>query len=680
MDIQSYIPTRETIKGVLNRKVEDLPTLPVVAVKLLKITRDDRSSASDLVKVVETDPGITAKVLKIVNSAAYGFRSKISSVNQAVIILGFNSISTLALEVTLFEQMVRSNRGKEFDRIFFWQHCLSVASLSMALAEETGHPAPEEVYTAGLLHDIGKIILDVYGRISYREFVKNLPQSDTQMVEEERKLIGLGHDEVGAYFCAKWELPEELLLPVRFHHQRFNHLNISPLRALEVAIVALADFITWTQGIGSINIIRHPILPPEIDEIIDLGSIDWRTLIERVDREVKTTAEFYEFTFPTSDQFRENLLRANIRLSRMNSQFYHLKEDVEKRLNGLNRMKKSLTTPHRSLDTDEIMSSTLDAIHKDFGFDRSYIMKIDPDRRCLITRRYQDNSGLGVDLASMVMTLSPLSGGFLECLRKNTPMLIMGRTSGETEFLEILRAREIGVVPISNNKQIIGLLGIDNARTNKPIASAALYAVAIVANELGIALENARLFEEIKTRAYVDGLTKVNNRRSLDDFLAEAFHKTVKDNGKLSLIMVDIDHFKHFNDTFGHLAGDSVLELLGGTLNKFSRPTDHVGRYGGEEFMIILADTDFPETFRCAERLRKEIEDLGKLLARRFPGPALTVSIGVASFQPLMKRKEDLIAKSDRALYLAKECGRNRVMSCHASSDQRSEASIDKWN
>jgi len=206
MKLESVLPAPESIDAVIRDSVENLPSPPVVAIKLLKLVGRNDVPAESLSKVIETDPATSAKVLRIVNSAHYGLRNKISSIRHAVVLLGFSEIRNLALEVSLFEQLTRQTGRLSFDRTFFWRHCLSTAKLARAIAVETSHPDPSEVYIAGLLHDVGKIISDVYGRITYSDFINHMSNSDEIMEEEERKLIGLGHDDIGAFFCAEWGL------------------------------------------------------------------------------------------------------------------------------------------------------------------------------------------------------------------------------------------------------------------------------------------------------------------------------------------------------------------------------------------------------------------------------------------------------------------------------------------
>jgi len=210
---------------------------------------------------------------------------------------------------------------------------------------------------------------------------------------------------------------------------------------------------------------------------------------------------------------------------------------------------------------------------------------------------------------------------------------------------------------------VIGLLGMDHAISGKKIEPGLFSSIAIVANELGLALENASTYKKAKSASLHDGLTGLLNRMAVDKLLKKSFVKAVNKNIALSVAMIDVDHFKKFNDMFGHQEGDNVLRLIANTLKKISRPTDHVGRYGGEEFIVVLNDTVPAQAVIYAERIRKEIEHLGHLLSDRFPGLGLTVSIGISCFEKGIKNHDTLVSKADKALYKAKDAGRNRVVS-----------------
>ncbi len=272
-----------------------------------------------------------------------------------------------------------------------------------------------------------------------------------------------------------------------------------------------------------------------------------------------------------------------------------------------------------------------------------------------------DTSGLNSDLSAFSVKITPYMEKFIECLRIRIPHIIDGSTCEELKILQMLQVKEIGIVPITNNNQTLGIIAVDNIMSGRAIKTDDLFSVAVVANELGVALEHARLFHMYKIKACIDPLTKVFNRGTTEELLLKAFNKARRGDFNLSLGMADIDFFKKFNDDFGHLAGDSVLRLVAATMKKFSRPGDHVGRFGGEEFIFILNDTNFNSALFYGERLRRKVEKLGQLLSKRFTNHYLTISVGISSYESSVKNMDELIERADKALYKAKEEGRNRV-------------------
>lgn len=656
------IPSAENVHAVISETKIELPTLPLVILKLLQITNDENASLDDLERVVGTEPTILTKMLRIVNSAAFAIPHRVSNVREAIHHVGFRAIRTLALEVTLFEQLVAPSRRYDFDRIHFWQHCLSVACMSKAIAEELQYPHSDDVYVAGLLHDIGKIILEVYGRITYSDFLKHLPPTNGLLVDDEAQVIGMAHNKLGAFFCAEWGLPENFVMAISLHHERFAHLGLTPEQELLVAIISLANFVTWTQGIGSVKILRHPILQPEVSELIDMDHINLRSLLERMDREVKGIADFYNFSFPSADIFRENLLRATIDLSKRNTQYHYQEAELQKKVESLTTLKKSVTAPHRSLDPREIIQSTLEAVQREFMYDRLYVLQIEGKKRILIVTDCFVTAGSPESILGSKVEITAQHEGIMSCLRQKSPVLINGTIEADRELLHRFGLTEMGIIPITSDNKILGLIGVDCITSGRLINPAELYSVSIVANELGMALERAHLFENYRVKAAYDNLTSLYNKGTISELLAGAYKKAVTDADSLSVAVLDIDHFKRFNDSFGHLAGDNILQLLSTAMQRLSRPGDYVGRFGGEEFLIILPDTVFVQAMKYAERLRKEIEKLGKLLLKRYSGHPLTISIGIATYEPDLKNWKMLVEKADEALYSAKNLGRNRVV------------------
>ncbi|BCS89100.1 sensor domain-containing diguanylate cyclase [Pseudodesulfovibrio sediminis] len=180
-------------------------------------------------------------------------------------------------------------------------------------------------------------------------------------------------------------------------------------------------------------------------------------------------------------------------------------------------------------------------------------------------------------------------------------------------------------------------------------------------NHLGLALRNAMTFKEVKLRADRDGLTRIYNRHSFDERLVYEIKRRRRYNHDLSLLMVDLDHFKSVNDTYGHIAGDMVLQKVGEILTKTFRTTDLAARYGGEEFVVLLPHTSEEAAWKLAERVRKNIADCKFHFDNQ--DFSVTASIGVASVEGgALSADDDLIFKADKALYQAKNNGRNMVV------------------
>ncbi|MFZ5428460.1 MAG: sensor domain-containing diguanylate cyclase [Thermodesulfobacteriota bacterium] len=190
-------------------------------------------------------------------------------------------------------------------------------------------------------------------------------------------------------------------------------------------------------------------------------------------------------------------------------------------------------------------------------------------------------------------------------------------------------------------------------------------------NHLALALRNAMMYREVKIKADHDGLTRIHNRQSFDEKLADELKRHQRYRHSLSLLMFDLDHFKAVNDTYGHQAGDMVLKDVGIILEESSRETDFAARFGGEEFVVILPQTNEDQAWVLAERIRRKVEQRSFQFADK--SFKVTASIGVATLTPgSLDKMEDLLRKADQALYLAKSGGRNMV--CVSSSASKRKA------
>jgi diguanylate cyclase (GGDEF)-like protein len=226
-------------------------------------------------------------------------------------------------------------------------------------------------------------------------------------------------------------------------------------------------------------------------------------------------------------------------------------------------------------------------------------------------------------------------------------------------LVQFLKSAEFVLIPLKAKNKVVGIIAADNFITGEPITKDDIRMLTMLANQAGLAIENSQLYEKTVMRAHLDSLTELWNHGYFQYLLATELDNAKATRKPLSLIMLDIDDFKIYNDQLGHQAGDGILKELAGLLKNQSRKMDYVCRYGGEEFTIIMPETDKSEAFLIAERLRSDIEKHVFSHEEILPQKKLTVSLGLASLPEDGGLPSALIAASDKRLYEAKNKGKN---------------------
>lgn len=234
-------------------------------------------------------------------------------------------------------------------------------------------------------------------------------------------------------------------------------------------------------------------------------------------------------------------------------------------------------------------------------------------------------------------------------------------------LIRVFASDEFVVVPLKARDACIGLIVADNIFTRRSITRDETRVLTVFANQAGMAIENSKLYERALVRAHKDALTDLWNHGYFQRVLEDELHVAREQCAYLSIIMLDIDDFKNYNDTWGHQKGDEILVRLSNVLVDSSRKIDWVCRYGGEEFTIILPRASLRDACVIAERVRANIESYKFSNEPDHPIQRLTVSVGVSSFPEDGNTKSELIKAADQALYQAKRQGKNRVVSAGPS-------------
>lgn len=232
------------LKSGIIQSIEDLPPMPQVVVKIQQLVLDPNSDTTQLAEIIESDQAIAARVLKMANSAFYGMSGKISSIHQASILLGYQVLGEIITMAGTADILSKSLPGYGYDSQELWNHSLSVAFAAKMIAEIKNKDLIHEAHTAGLIHDVGKIILD-------RHILENMAQISTYMVQEEksfleaeRHIFGFDHAEIASEVCRTWKIPEKICLAIGCHHQP----SISNGDELSY-VLHMADYISTMGGI-----------------------------------------------------------------------------------------------------------------------------------------------------------------------------------------------------------------------------------------------------------------------------------------------------------------------------------------------------------------------------------------------------------------------------------------------
>jgi diguanylate cyclase (GGDEF)-like protein len=213
------------------------------------------------------------------------------------------------------------------------------------------------------------------------------------------------------------------------------------------------------------------------------------------------------------------------------------------------------------------------------------------------------------------------------------------------------------LLPMFYERNLLGILAL-LLEKKSALSSYQIELLEVLGNQASVSIANARFHAEIERLAVTDGLTSLFNHRHFQERLADEFNRLGRFSAPVSLLLIDIDHFKKINDTYGHPAGDIVLKRVANIIRKTVRNIDIPARYGGEEFAVVLVGTGEKGAVNMGERLRKAVMDT------KFESDGttfnLTISIGISTYEGEAMKKEDLVDKADKALYQAKGNGRNR--------------------
>jgi putative nucleotidyltransferase with HDIG domain len=301
-----------------------LPALASVITNVMGAVIDETSSR-EIAQIIEKDSSITARILKVINSAYYGLSGHVSTVSQAVPLLGIQVVKNIVLTFSVLDIYPQGTKdGYDFQKL--WEHCFATAAASRLIARETHYPDPEEALVAGLLHDIGVLIFTRHGLDEYKAVLREHEETGKPLIDIEQRTLGIDHAEMGALLAEKWKLPEILVVPVRYHHDEVLPDGMQRHTRLLTDIVHVADMMC---RVFSLPVSHEQILGFKTEaqtrlKVSDEALVD---ILKGVTTEMEQTAESFMVAPPKS--YVEILEQAHLELGRMNLAYLMEKQPVE---------------------------------------------------------------------------------------------------------------------------------------------------------------------------------------------------------------------------------------------------------------------------------------------------------------------------------------------------------------
>ena len=609
-----------------------LPSPKGVALTIMEISLRENATLSEVTKVVQTDPALSSRLLRLANSSAEASRP-LASINDAVMRLGMVAVRQIAMGFSLVDQY-HEGTCHGFDYQGFWSHSLFMALASQELGRVIRIASPDDLFACGLLAQIGKLALGTAYPVDYAAILEQQANGET-LLALERERLSVDHCEITAAILADCGIAKVLAEPIYYHEApdlsdfsegsrpyQLTHVFYQARRMADLGLAFEAE--------------RHS----KISELLRLGGkigLDVESFGELFDRVVQQWHEWSKLLKVLANPLPAFSVMTSAPLPR---------PEQEEPKTACKRVLLVEDEP-----TTRIMME--DVLHKLLG--------------CKVYTAENGKDALTMALEvipQIIITdwLMPVMDGleFCRTLRATDwgqSMYVIMLTGVETEE-NIVEAFEAGVDDYVTKPMNIRSL---NARMR-----AALHYVKLLEAweydraqlkqfAADLAISNRRL----EHTAMTDLLTGLPNRRAGMEALSRNWSASMRTGKPVAAMMIDVDLFKSINDRHGHAVGDQVLQEVAKAIQSSARKDDSVCRMGGEEFLLLCHDTDLQSALLAAERLRKMV----KALKISIDGMDIqtSVSIGVAGREASMEDADDMILGADKALYAAKNAGRNQT-------------------
>lgn len=603
-----------------------LPSPRGVALAVMEVVRHPEAKIRDIARLVQTDPAMTGRILRYANTGRAGSRP-IVSLGQAITFLGLYRVRQIALGFSLIDEY-RSGACRAFDYERYWGASLATAIAAQSLAAIAQTP-PDESFTCGLLAGIGRLALATVFPHAYAELLEQHAGPERLLAAEQQR-FGLDHAELSAEMVASWGVPAVFVQAVRHHEAPYADPSDPGTRARTLTAVlhfASRVGLLLNPGGDGREIDAAQVFDAAAQVGIDRDEV--KPLLERITKDWAAWMKELALHAAPSVPIGELLEAASRPVAANGDQ-------------ALAQMRVAL------LVSDANCRARLAALLD--GLKVAYAVHADAGEIDAAAQRAPQAVFVDIGRPERLRELESLVAAGL-------PVVVVMPPAAESDFPRLM---EMGAMDylVGDFSEAALIARLMSAHRLAALRSA-------IRSERESAINASRQWAQANRRllqeALTDPLTQLPNRRYGLDRYAEEWAIAVANDLPIACLMLDIDHFKQVNDRHGHDVGDRVLHQLARTLEGGCRRSDVLFRYGGEEFCCVCPGTGMAEAEHLAQRL---LDAVRAVRCGREDKPfRVTLSIGVAVRSEQTRQPAELIAVADKALYLAKEGGRDRIVS-----------------
>jgi two-component system cell cycle response regulator len=618
-----------------------LPSPSAIGMRILMLTQQEDWVLDELVRTMQADPALTGRILKVANTAIRSGTGNVNTVNEAAMRLGVKTVRNVALAFTLITGN-RSGACEEFDYDDYWASSLMTAVAAQRISLHTGKGAPGEAFTCALLGRVGELALASVHPNEYGQLLRTAHQNaKADIAKLETEAFSINQFEVSMSLAQDWGLPRAYSTAIGFHRQRVPTEEITDALARQLINMlrvgkAVAEYCTASEKRQRE---QWPLIQ-KLRERLGIDSVDFVNLCDEILEESAEWARLLELP----DQEHTPMAVVEARASQAVAESRAVEEDAQ------------FTVGERcvilAVDDEPVSLRPLSRHLEQMG------------HRVLTARNGKEALAIALkETPQLVVTdwMMPEMDGIELCraLRRypagrNIYVVIVTGRDDEDRVVEAFEAGADDYVTKPFRPRLLGARirgGQRVVRLQKQVDHDKRVQRDSVA-------KLAVLTRKLRAAAMTDPLTQLPNRRFAMKRLSEEWSNAKSLDLPFTAVMLDVDFFKHVNDTYGHDIGDEVLVRVSHRIRDTIRGGDACARMGGEEFLIICPNTAIEGGQLCAERIRKAVEEE---VIRTSDGSEVkvTISLGVGTREAGMASVEDLIKMADEAVFKAKESGRN---------------------